>query len=117
MFSPQPSESCAHCSDRKRAIEVLLARTAQQDAEENAVLERAAVVEEARRKEAAARKAAAQPARPGGRSCPYHTSRGTLLSQPAQLVPSSCSAAAIPCPDLIIVDCLSGLVTISVEQP
>ncbi len=45
---------------------MLLARTAQQDAEENVVLEQAAVVEEARRKEAALRKAAAQPARPGG---------------------------------------------------
>ena len=45
---------------------MLLARTAQQDAEENVVLEQAAVVEEARRKEAAMRKAAAQPARPGG---------------------------------------------------
>ena len=44
---------------------MLLARTAQQDAEENVVLEQAAVVEEARRKEAALRKAAAQPARPG----------------------------------------------------
>ena len=45
---------------------MLLARTAQQDAEENVVLEQAGVVEEARRKEAALRKAAAQPARPGG---------------------------------------------------
>ena len=54
------------CRDRKQAIEVLLARTAQQDAEENVVLEQAGVVEEARRKEAALRKAAAQPARPGG---------------------------------------------------
>ena len=80
MLSLQLSESCAHCRDRKRAIEVLLARTAQQDAEENAVLERAAVVEEARRKEAAARKAAAQPARPGGGPCPYHTRRGALFS-------------------------------------
>ena len=53
------------CRDRKQAIEVLLARTAQQDAEENVVLEQAGVVEEARRKEAALRKAAAQPARPG----------------------------------------------------
>ena len=68
------------------------------------MLERAAVVEEARRKEAAARKAAAQPARPGGRSCLYHTRRGTLLSQPAQLVPPSCSAAAVLWPDLNIVE-------------
>ena len=45
---------------------MLLARTAQQDADENVVLEQASVVEEARRKEAALRKAAAQPARPGG---------------------------------------------------
>lgn len=50
--------------DRKRAIEQLLARTALQDAEENAVLEQAAVVEGARRAEAAARKAAAAPPRP-----------------------------------------------------
>ena len=47
-----------------RPLRCLLARTAQQDAEENVVLEQAAVVEEARRKEAALRKAAAQPARP-----------------------------------------------------
>ena len=60
--------ACVWCRDRKQAIEVLLARTAQQDAEENVVLEQAAVVEEARRKEAALRKAAAQPARPGGPS-------------------------------------------------
>lgn len=45
---------------------MLLARTAQQDAEENVLLEQAGVVEDARRKEAALRKAAAQPARPGG---------------------------------------------------
>lgn len=53
------------CRDRKRAIEALLARTALQDAEENAVLEEAAVIETARRQEMALKKAAAQPARPG----------------------------------------------------
>jgi hypothetical protein len=54
------------CRDRKRAIEMLLARTALQDAEENTVLEAAAVIEAAQRQEAAARKAAAQPPpRPG----------------------------------------------------
>ncbi len=51
--------------DRKRAIEMLLARTALQDAEENKVLEAASIIEAAQRQEAAARKAAAQPARPG----------------------------------------------------
>ena len=51
---------------------MLLARTAQQDAEENVVLEKASVVEEARRKEAALRKAASQPARPGGLAWPHH---------------------------------------------
>lgn len=51
---------------------MLLARTAQQDAEENVVLEKASVVEEARRKEAALRKAASQPARPGGLAWPPH---------------------------------------------
>ena len=82
------------------------------------MLERAAVVEEARRKEAAARKAAAQPARPGGRPCPYHTRRAHCsLSQPAQLLPSSCSDAATLCPDLIIMHCLSGLVAASVARP
>ncbi|KAK9905816.1 hypothetical protein WJX75_006806 [Coccomyxa subellipsoidea] len=50
-----------HERDRKRAIEMLLARTALQDAEENTVLEAAAVIEAAQRQEAAARKAAAQP--------------------------------------------------------
>ena len=54
---------------------MLLARTAQQDAEENVVLEQAAVVEEARRKEAALRKAAAQPARPGAHRCMRHAIR------------------------------------------
>ncbi|CAL8472085.1 g11627 [Coccomyxa elongata] len=53
-----------HERDRKRAIEMLLARTALQDAEENKVLEAAAIIEAAQRQEAAARKAAAQPARP-----------------------------------------------------
>ena len=56
---------------------MLLARTAQQDAEENVVLEQAAVVEEARRKEAALRKAAAQPARPGGLPMAQHADQCT----------------------------------------
>lgn len=66
------AESCLLCAngglcrDRKRAIELLLARTAVQDAEEAVVLEEAAVIEAARRAEAAARKAAAAPQRPGG---------------------------------------------------
>ena len=71
---------------------MLLARTVQQDAEENVVLEQAAVVEEARRKEAALRKAAAQPARPGmaPHDCTCHAGDGrpaVVPNRPANPAP------------------------------
>lgn len=69
---------------------MLLARTAQQDAEENVVLEQAAVVEEARRKEAALRKAAAQPARPGVAPCGCTCqagNKGPRVNRPARTAP------------------------------
>ena len=48
---------CLACRERKHALELLLQRTPQQEAEEDVLLEEARVIEDARRQEDAQRRA------------------------------------------------------------